>query len=158
MKDYSKIFKVIFWIVTVFAVLIISGVFSLIFVSGLYESMPSDDQLVLRIIVVVVFIVMLIAGLVGYLIYRDAKKLGMNAWMWLLIAIYAPNGIGIIIYLIVRFSEKKKRNCSQCGYPIADDYLTCPKCGYSLKDSCSKCGGAIESDWKVCPHCKNALK
>jgi len=158
MKDYSKIFKVIFWIVTVFAVSIIVGVFLLLFVSGLYESMPGDDQLVLCIIIVGIPVVIMIAGLIGYLIYRDAKRLGMNAWMWLLIAIYAPNGIGIIIYLIVRFSEKKKKNCSQCGYPIKNDYLSCPKCGYKLKDSCSKCGNAIESDWQVCPHCNNALK
>ncbi len=158
MKDYSKVFKVIFWAVTIFAVLLIGGVFSLIFISGLYESMPKDDQIALRIIAVIIFIVMLVAGPIGYLIYRDAKRLGMNAWMWLLIAIYSPNSIGIIIYLIVRFTEKKKKKCGKCGYPITNDYLTCPKCGHTLKNPCSKCGNAIESDWQVCPHCKNTLK
>lgn len=157
MKDYNKVFKVIFWAVTVSVVLLIA-IISMIFISGSYESMPKDDQIALRVIAVISFVVILVVSLIGYLIYRDAKRLGMNAWMWLLIAIYAPNGIGIIIYLIVRSGERKKKKCSQCGYPIENDYLACPKCGYTLKDSCSKCGGTIESDWQVCPHCKNALK
>lgn len=158
MKDHSKIFRAIFWIVTVLALMAISGIFSSIFITGLYESMPRDDQMVFRIIIVVVSVVVVVAGIIGYLIYRDAKRQGMNAWMWLLIAIYAPNGIGIMIYLIFRFSKKEKKKCRQCGYFIKDNYLNCPKCGYTLKESCSKCGVAVESDWQVCPNCKNALK
>ncbi len=158
MKDYSKVFKMIFWVLTtISAVLLIGGIFSLFF-SGLYDSMPKGDQIGLSIVAIALPISILIVSLIGYLIYRDAKKLSMNAWMWLLIAIYAPNGIGIIIYLIVRFSEKKKKKCNQCGYPITNDYLTCPKCGHTLKNPCTKCGNAIEADWQVCPHCKNALK
>ena len=47
-------------------------------------------------------IVALLPLLIGVYVYRDAKRRGMNAALWTLIAILAPSLIGFIIYLLVR--------------------------------------------------------
>ena len=46
-------------------------------------------------------IVVLPVLLVGY-VWADAKRRGMNAVLWLLLAIFIPNAIGIILYFILR--------------------------------------------------------
>lgn len=43
-------------------------------------------------------IVALLPLLIGVYVYRDAKRRGMNAALWTLIAILAPSLIGFIIY------------------------------------------------------------
>ena len=43
-----------------------------------------------------------IPAAIGIYVYRDAKRRGMNAALWTLIALLAPSLVGFIIYLIVR--------------------------------------------------------
>ena len=43
--------------------------------------------------------------LIGVYVYRDARRRGMNAVLWTLIAVAAPALIGFIIYLLVRGKE-----------------------------------------------------
>ena len=67
-----------------------------------------------RIIVPVLF-PLLLAGyalLIGY-VYGDARRRGMRYVMWTLLAIFLFNGIGIILYFILR--EPLMVYCSRCG-------------------------------------------
>lgn len=43
--------------------------------------------------------------------------------------------------------------CSRCGYPIAADYLACPKCTIQLRLSCDQCDRVLDPDWQICPWC-----
>ena len=58
----------------------------------------------MRIMVVMIPIMILlltIPVIVGVYVYRDAKRRGMNAALWTLVAVFAPSLIGFIIYLLV---------------------------------------------------------
>jgi RNA polymerase subunit RPABC4/transcription elongation factor Spt4 len=157
MKTYDKLFKGLFIALTVFALSIIIGAAVLIGVSGAVRELSGDDRIALTVVGFIVLFILVLFTALGVLVYRDAKKLGMNAWMWTLIAIYAPNGIGFIIYLIFRFNEKKKKHCTSCGKVVSDNFSVCPACGESLGRTCPSCKKPVEIEWKVCPYCRYQL-
>ena len=97
-----------------------------------------------------------IPAAIGIYVYRDAKRRGMNAALWTLIALLAPSLVGFIIYLIVR-GNYSDMECPNCQTPVKEEYLRCPKCGAKLRPSCPNCAAPIEPDWKVCPRCANEL-
>lgn len=158
MKNHEKIFKGIFIALTVLFLMISAGVIIGISLTDAVDELGRDDQIALSIVGFGVLVIIAILTAIGVLVYRDAKKLGMNAWMWLLIAIYAPNGIGIIIYLIFRYNEKQKKRCPTCMYVLNEKYEVCPQCGEQLGAACPECKKPVESDWKVCPYCRKVLK
>ena len=94
--------------------------------------------------------------LIGIYVYRDARRRGMNAVLWTLIAVAAPALIGFIIYLLVRGNDPDLR-CPQCQEPVAEAYAVCPHCGAKLCPVCPKCSFPVELDWKVCPKCAAPL-
>lgn len=113
----------------------------------------------MRIMVVMIPIMILlltIPVIVGVYVYRDAKRRGMNAALWTLVAVLAPSLIGFIIYLLVRGSYSDLR-CPRCDARVNDTFVVCPKCGAKLRPGCRNCGTAVESDWKVCPKCAQPL-
>lgn len=113
----------------------------------------------MRIMVVMIPIIILlltIPVIVGVYVYRDAKRRGMNAALWTLVAVLAPSLIGFIIYLLVRGSYSDLR-CPRCDTRVNDTFVVCPKCGAKLRPGCRNCGTAVESDWKVCPKCAQPL-
>jgi len=81
----------------------------------------------------------------------------MDPWLWTTVALFVPNLIGLIIYLVVRNSYTKKI-CMGCGNPVDEHFVNCPFCGYKLKDSCNACGCAVEPEWNVCPKCGVKVK
>ena len=97
-----------------------------------------------------------IPAAIGIYVYRDAKRRGMNAVLWTLIALLAPSLVGFIIYLIVR-GNYSDMECPNCQMPVKEEYVHCPKCGAKLRPSCPNCAAPIEPDWKVCPRCANEL-
>ena len=101
-------------------------------------------------------IVILLPLLVGVYVYRDAKRRGMNAVLWTLIAILAPSLIGFIIYLLVRGNYSNLK-CPRCDTAVNEQYVVCPKCGAKLKPSCPNCSTPVEPDWAVCPKCAQPL-
>ena len=101
-------------------------------------------------------IVALIPLLIGVYVYRDAKRRGMNAALWTLIAILAPSLIGFIIYLLVRGNYSNLK-CPRCDTTVTEQYVVCPKCGAKLKPSCPNCSAPVEPDWTVCPKCAQPL-
>ena len=114
-----------------------------------------------RIVVAIpVFMLMIIVALlpllIGVYVYRDAKRRGMNAALWTLIAILAPSLIGFIIYLLVRGNYSNLK-CPRCDATVTEQYVVCPKCGAKLKPSCPNCSAPVELDWTVCPKCAQPL-
>lgn len=94
--------------------------------------------------------------LIGVYVCRDAKRRGMNAVLWTLIAVLSPALIGFIIYLLIRNSYSDLE-CPRCAAPVEEDYVVCPRCGARLRPSCPSCSAPVEEDWKVCPRCAAPL-
>jgi hypothetical protein len=88
--------------------------------------------------------------LLGY-VYGDAKRRGMRQWLWVLLAIFIPNGIGIILYFVLR--DPLMFYCSSCGASAKSTYTFCPNCSTPLRPTCTQCGQGIERGWKHCPNC-----
>lgn len=105
---------------------------------------------------ILMIVVVMLPLLIGVYVYRDAKRRGMNAVLWTLIAILAPSLIGFILYLLVRgnYSDLK---CPRCDTTVTEQYVVCPKCGAKLKPSCPNCSTPVEPDWTVCPKCAQPL-
>ena len=158
MKKNETVFKVIFLILFGFALSVTIAGLTLIYATELYTQMTPDDQTAMMVITLVIALVFIVITAIGVAVFRDARKLGMNAWMWMLVAVFAPNGIGIIIYLVFRYNEKRKKRCFECNKVITGDFRVCPHCGASLGNKCPECDKQVELDWNVCPYCSHRLK
>lgn len=95
--------------------------------------------------------------LIAVWIYKDAKKRGMEAVLWTLLAILLPSYIGVIVYFVSRSSEKAYV-CPRCRGSVNKDYAVCPVCGLALKRKCNHCGLDCEDMWHNCPRCSNELE
>lgn len=93
---------------------------------------------------------------VAVYVYRDANKRGMNAVLWMLIALLTPSLLGLIIYLLVR-SNYSDLTCPNCNAPVEESYVVCPNCRTKLRPTCDVCSTPVQTTWKVCPHCGNEL-
>ncbi len=92
--------------------------------------------------------------LLGY-IWSDAKRRQMNAVLWVLLAIFIPNAIGIILYFILR--DPLTVPCPSCGTPAGKDEAFCSGCGASVRPSCAQCRQPVQSGWTHCGRCGAAL-
>jgi hypothetical protein len=92
--------------------------------------------------------------LVGY-VCGDAKRRGMPYVMWTLLAIFIPDGIGIILYFILR--KPLRKPCPRCSQPVPSGFVFCPHCGTPLQATCPSCGRGVERGWANCPHCGTKL-
>ena len=106
---------------------------------------------------VVLVALLTIPVMIGVYVYRDAKRRGMNAMAWTLIAVVAPALNGFIIYLLVR-GNSPDLQCPQCAEPVTEQYVICPHCGAKLRPACPNCSFPVEADWKVCPKCAAPLE
>ena len=93
--------------------------------------------------------------LFGY-INRDAKRRGMNATLWTLLAIFIPYLIGVIIYFIVR--EPRPFDCPQCGATVSARFNYCPNCKHNLRPTCPQCKREVRLGDKFCPNCAFELE
>ena len=105
---------------------------------------------------VVLAALLTIPVMIGVYVCRDAKRRGMNAALWTLIAVAAPALIGFIIYLLVR-GNYPDLQCPQCAEPVTEQYTVCPHCGAKLRPACPNCSFPVELDWNVCPKCAAPL-
>ena len=49
------------------------------------------------------------------------------------------------------------RPCPQCGEPVQEDFVFCPRCGAEILTACPSCHRAVETDWTHCPYCGTDL-
>jgi predicted RNA-binding Zn-ribbon protein involved in translation (DUF1610 family) len=88
--------------------------------------------------------------LIGY-VYGDARRRGMRYVMWTLLAIFLVNGIGIILYFILR--EPLLAYCSRCGAGVQHAFAFCPHCGAGVLPACPSCRRVIQPGWGHCAWC-----
>jgi hypothetical protein len=88
--------------------------------------------------------------LIGY-VYGDARLRGMRYVLWTLLAIFIPNGIGVILYFILR--DPIPGYCSKCGSRAQQGHAFCPGCGASILPACSQCHRAGQPGWSHCAWC-----
>lgn len=108
------------------------------------------------IIGIFMFIYFFLAVVSAIYVYTDAKKRGMNAVMWALIALFVPFLLGLIIYLIFR-KPLMEFQCPKCGNGLETHAKICPQCGHSLVTQCPECNFPVQRGWKSCPQCGNEL-
>ena len=92
--------------------------------------------------------------LVGY-IAGDARRRGMRVVLWVLLAFFIPQAIGIILYFILR--EPLLKSCPACGTKANSALAFCPTCGAPLSAACPSCRSAVEPGWSHCGRCGATL-
>jgi RNA polymerase subunit RPABC4/transcription elongation factor Spt4 len=102
--------------------------------------------------------------LIAAWVYNDAERNGMSGILWALLVFFG-NFIALIIYLIVRsganssnpMTVPSSKACPNCKGAIQADFVICPNCGTSLKNTCPKCEKNVQSGWQHCPYCGENL-
>ena len=59
-------------------------------------------ELILVLLIIFLAVPLLISTFISVWVYRDSKKRGLNAFIWVLVVWIIPFFIGLIIYLKVR--------------------------------------------------------
>ena len=88
--------------------------------------------------------------LIGY-INKDAGRRSMSRVLWTLLAIFVPNGLGIVLYFILR--KPRIANCPQCNAIVAPEFGFCPQCRHRLAPVCPQCQRSVNASDKFCPYC-----
>lgn len=88
----------------------------------------------------------------GVFVYRDAKKRGMQPWLWVAVTLLVPSLLGFVIYLVVRGNYSSMR-CAGCGESVQTGWAVCPQCGAKLRACCENCGAPVQPGWKMCAQC-----
>ncbi len=105
------------------------------------------------------FLLGLVAGcfllLIGY-INRDAKRRGMSPTLWTLVSVLIPNGLGILVYFILR--QPLHSACPQCGNAVQPGFNFCPRCRHKLSPSCPQCQRLVGVSDVFCPYCGTSLR
>jgi hypothetical protein len=102
----------------------------------------------------IMLLVALLVLLVGY-VYADAKRRGMRYQMWTWLAALIPDGIGIILYFILR--DPLPSPCPKCSTMVKHGFAFCPECGTPIRVTCPQCGRAVEHGWHNCAYCGAGL-
>ena len=93
--------------------------------------------------------------LIGY-VNRDAGRRRMSRVLWTLIAIFVPNGLGIVLYFVLR--KPRTVNCSQCDAEVEPGFSFCPRCRNRLQPVCPHCQRSVVRGDKFCPYCGGGLE
>jgi len=152
MKTQS-FFKLLFWFIVVGFI----SLFTFMAINTLPLMLEDPDcPIFMPIFFCAIFLVVgVLYTSIAVFVYRDAPKRGMKKWMWMVIATFVPNLIGLIIYVVVRSGSNDR--CINCGKPVKKDFEVCPYCSTSLNVVCTQCGKKVGLDWRVCPYCKSEL-
>lgn len=150
----ESFFKFLYWMLTTL-------IFCLVIVGiSIATWAISQDPEAPKFVALIWWLMILFFGIIvttiSIFVYKDAGKRGLNKWMWMTIAVYVPNFIGIVLYMIFRNNSESK--CLQCGKVVKKEFEVCPYCGNNLRVKCSNCGNNVESGWQVCPYCAGKLK
>ena len=152
MSRFPEEMKVIPWVAWVVAVCTGLGFALLLQLQGL----PNDSKLIQVCFATLMGMILFIyALLIGY-VNGDARRRGMRYVMWTLLSIFIPNGIGIILYFILR--DPLPQACPKCGVTVRSKGAFCPACGAALTNTCPACHCAVEPGWSHCTSCGAELR
>lgn len=93
--------------------------------------------------------------LIGY-VTGDARRRETSPLLWTLVAILIPNGLGIILYFILR--QRLRSACPQCGNAVQTGFNFCPRCNYKLSPICPQCRRLVGVNDVYCPYCGTSLR
>jgi len=96
----------------------------------------------------------LYAVLIGY-VNQDAGRRRMSRLLWTLVAIFVPNGLGIVLYFVLR--KPRIAYCSQCSAEVEPGFSFCPRCRYPLHPVCPHCQHSVTAGDKFCPYCGGVI-
>jgi hypothetical protein len=155
-SEEMKIIPRAAWYIATILCVIVPIIACLFFAVAVQRSTPSGGPpfpflFVGILICAAMFVYILILGYIA----ADAKRRGMRVVLWVLLAAFIPNAIGIILYFILR--EPFLRKCPSCGVS-SGPYAFCPSCGASLGAACPSCRGAVEPGWSHCARCGASLR
>ena len=94
------------------------------------------------------------AVLIGY-INQDSGRRGMSRVLWTLMAIFVPNGLGIVLYFVLR--KPRTTHCPQCDAEVEPGFSFCPRCQNRLQPTCPHCKRSVDPNNKFCPYCGGVL-
>jgi hypothetical protein len=127
--------------------------------SWLIFASPHDRRLFVLAILLLAsgMLLLFLVAIVGvwFYVYHDAVRRGMNPWLWTAIAIFTPNLLGILIYLIVR--KPLMMECPDCRARLESQLLYCPHCGRQFKQKCPACNAVVEQGFQFCGGCGASL-
>jgi hypothetical protein len=92
---------------------------------------------------------------IGY-INQDAGRRGMSRMLWTLISVFVPNGLGILLYFVLR--KPRMAHCPQCDAEVEPGYSFCPRCRHHLEPVCPHCQRSVKPGNKFCPYCGEDLE
>jgi hypothetical protein len=95
------------------------------------------------------------AVLIGY-VNQDAGRRNMSRLLWTLIAIFVPNGLGIVLYFVLR--KPRTAHCPQCNAEVEPNFSFCPRCRRRLQPACPHCQRSLAPGDKFCPYCGGTLE
>jgi hypothetical protein len=95
------------------------------------------------------------AVLIGY-INQDAGRRNMSRILWTFVAIFVPNGLGILLYFVLR--KPRTAHCPQCDAEVDPAFSFCPRCRNRLKPVCPHCQRSVDLGDKFCPYCGGSLE
>ena len=119
-----------------------------------HESHPPSLALQIPFALFIAILPALFALAIGY-VNRDARRRGMNVSLWTLLAIFIPNGLGLLLYLLLR--EPARTPCPQCGELALATFNFCPRCHHALRPLCAACGQPVRSADRYCSRCGHDL-
>lgn len=91
-----------------------------------------------------------LALLVGY-VNRDAGRRGMSRALWTIIVIFVPNGIGFILYFVLR--NPIHTECPKCAAEVSPRANYCPRCRYNFHPTCAQCKTPVRPGDAFCANC-----
>src|SRR5271157_3149689 len=123
-----------------------AGIVFLLFFLGLGVIFTTQEDIPWPIkFIVPILVPLLLAGytlLIGY-VNGDARRRGMRYVMWTLLAIFLANGIGIILYFILR--DPLLVYCPRCGAGVQPSHAFCPRCGAGVQPACRACHRTVQT-------------
>jgi RNA polymerase subunit RPABC4/transcription elongation factor Spt4 len=106
--------------------------------------------------------------------FRDMRARTRDVFAWLLatLLVLATGPFGLLLYFLLRPREtladaydrqleeeallrdiSARRACPTCQTVTEPEWLMCPHCRTTLRNTCGECGRPLELDWVVCPFC-----
>jgi len=156
MSQYEKEIKPVFKSTRILIYVAVSLLMSVLFGLALSLS-PKVPSYAIFVVASAFFISFMFYLIILDYVYHDAKKRGMNAWLWIVLVICVPYLLGFVIYLMLR-TPIKKEACPQCRHMVSTNHVYCSQCGKKIRIDCPKCKRIIEPDQKFCPFCGHKLK
>lgn len=104
---------------------------------------------------VLIMILLTPFGLLLYLLIRPRKtvydiynaEIEENLWI-----------LNEIVEKRLETNDSDSLYCPECEEAIEAEFILCPSCKCSLKDTCHTCHKVIREWWSVCPYCETKQK